>query len=49
MTRVLARRTFRNRAVPEAVEAVHAELGGLWQDAPFVPDMDRLTFATAVI
>ena len=49
MTSVLARRTFRDRAVPEAVEAVHAELDGLWDDAPFVPDMDRMTFATAVI
>ena len=49
MTSVLARRSFRERATPEAIEAVHTELDGLWDDAPFVPDMDRMTFATAVI
>ncbi|AOT02188.1 ATP-binding protein [Arthrobacter sp. U41] len=49
MTDVLARRTLRQAALPEVVEAVHAELDGLWDDASFVPDMDRMTFATAVI
>ncbi|MFJ5698476.1 ATP-binding protein [Arthrobacter sp. NPDC093139] len=49
MTRVRARRSFRDRATPEAIEAVHTELDGLWEDAPFVPDMDRMTFSTAVI
>lgn len=49
MTSVLARRSFRDRATPGAIEAVHAELDGLWEDAPFVPEMDRVTFATAVI
>ena len=49
MTDVLARRRFRSVAVPEAVDAVHGQLDGLWEDAPFVPDMDRMTFATAVI
>ena len=28
---------------------MHTELDGLWDDASFVPDMDRMTFATAVI
>ncbi len=36
-------------AVPEAIEAVHEELDTLWDEASFVPDMDRMTFATAVI
>lgn len=49
MTNVLARRSFRERATPEAIEAVHTELDALWEDAPFVPDTDRMTFATAVI
>lgn len=49
MTSVLARRSFRDCATPEAIEAVHHQLDGLWEDAPFVPDMDRMTFATAVI
>ncbi|MDZ4092525.1 MAG: ATP-binding protein [Arthrobacter sp.] len=49
MTDVLARRTLRQAARPEVIEAVHIELDGLWDDASFVPDMDRMTFATAVI
>jgi serine/threonine-protein kinase RsbW len=49
MTDVLARRTLRQAALPEVIEAVHAELDALWDDASFVPDMDRMTFATAVI
>jgi serine/threonine-protein kinase RsbW len=49
MTDVLARRNFRSVATPESVDAVHGQLDDLWEDAPFVPDMDRMTFATAVI
>jgi serine/threonine-protein kinase RsbW len=49
MTDVLARRTLRQAAVPDVIEAVHTELDGLWDDASFVPDIDRMTFATAVI
>lgn len=49
MTDVLARRTLRQAALPEVIDAVHAELDRLWDDASFVPDMDRMTFATAVI
>ncbi|MBT2551319.1 ATP-binding protein [Arthrobacter sp. ISL-65] len=49
MTDVLARRNFRSLATPECVDAVHSQLDDLWEDAPFVPDMDRMTFATAVI
>jgi serine/threonine-protein kinase RsbW len=49
MTDVLASRRFRDQATPEAIEAVHGQLDALWEDASFVPDMDRMTFATAVI
>lgn len=49
MTDILARRTLRQTALPAAIEAVHVELDELWDDASFVPDMDRMTFATAVI
>jgi serine/threonine-protein kinase RsbW len=49
MTDVLAERSFRGLAAAEAIEAVHDELDGLWNDAPFVQDMDQMTFTTAVI
>lgn len=49
MTDVLARRNFRAAANPEAIDAVHAQLDAVWQDAAFVPELDRMTFATAVI
>ncbi|MDQ0092345.1 ATP-binding protein [Paeniglutamicibacter psychrophenolicus] len=49
MTELIAARSFRDQAVPESIEAVHILLDELWADAPFVPDMDRMTFATAVI
>lgn len=49
MTEVLARRTFRGLAVPDAIESVHNELDKLWEDAPFVEAMDQITFTTAVI
>ena len=49
MTDVLARRSFRGLSTPEAIESVHDELDGLWEDAPFVQDMDQMTFTTAVI
>ncbi|WP_164204533.1 ATP-binding protein [[Micrococcus luteus] ATCC 49442] len=49
MTEVLAQRSFRGLAAAEAIEAVHDELDGLWNDAPFVQDMDQMTFTTAVI
>jgi serine/threonine-protein kinase RsbW len=46
---VLASRTFRDRATPEAIDAVHLQLDSLWEDAAFVPEIDRMTFATAVV
>ncbi|WP_211879724.1 ATP-binding protein, partial [Pseudarthrobacter albicanus] len=49
MTEILARRSFRDRATPESIDAVHAQLDAVWEDASFVPDIDRMTFATAVI
>ncbi|MBT2532705.1 ATP-binding protein [Arthrobacter sp. ISL-48] len=49
MTDVLARRSFRGLATSEAIELVHDELDGLWQDAPIVQDIDQMTFTTAVI
>lgn len=49
MTEIVARRTFRGLAAPDAVESVHDELDKLWEDAPFVQAMDQMTFTTAVI
>ncbi len=49
MTEVLAERSFRGLAEAEAIESVHDELDGLWNDAPFVEAMDQMTFTTAVI
>ncbi|WOH18111.1 ATP-binding protein [Paenarthrobacter sp. GOM3] len=49
MTDVIARRGFHGPSTEEAIEAIHNELDALWDDASFVPDMDRMTFATAVI
>lgn len=49
MTEVLARRGFRGPSNEDAIEAVHTELDSLWDDASFVPEMDRMTFTTAVI
>ncbi|ABM06808.1 ATP-binding protein [Paenarthrobacter aurescens] len=49
MTEVIASRGFRGPSNEEAIEAIHNELDALWDDASFVPDMDRMTFATAVI
>jgi serine/threonine-protein kinase RsbW len=49
MTEVLAQRSFRGLANADAIESVHNELDGLWEDAPFVQDVDQMTFTTAVI
>jgi serine/threonine-protein kinase RsbW len=49
MTDVLARRSFRGLSTADAIDSVHDELEGLWQDAPFVQDVDQMTFTTAVI
>ncbi|MCF3138295.1 ATP-binding protein [Paenarthrobacter sp. AR 02] len=49
MTDVIARRGFHGPSTGEAIESIHNELDALWDDASFVPDMDRMTFATAVI
>ncbi|MET1086593.1 MAG: ATP-binding protein [Arthrobacter sp.] len=49
MDNVVASCSFRDRAQPEAIEAVHWHLDSLWEDASFVPEIDRMTFATAVV
>lgn len=49
MTEVIARRGYHGPSNEEAIEAIHGELDELWDDASFVPDMDRMTFTTAVI
>ncbi|MET3904424.1 ATP-binding protein [Paenarthrobacter sp. 4246] len=49
MTDVIARRGFHGPSNEDAIEAIHNELDALWDDASFVPDMDRMTFATALI
>lgn len=49
MTEVLARRNFRGLATAEAIDSIHDELDGLWEAAPFVQDVDQMTFTTAVI
>lgn len=49
MTEVIAHRGFHGPSNEDAIEAIHHELDALWDDAAFVPDMDRMTFATAVI
>lgn len=49
MTDILARRGYHGPSNEDAIEAIHNELDSLWDDASFVPDVDRMTFATAVI
>ena len=49
MTEVIARRGYRGPSNDDAIEAIHTELDALWDDASFVPEMDRMTFTTAVI
>ena len=49
MTEVLAQRSFRGLADVEAIDSVHNELDGLWEDAPLVQAVDQMTFTTAVI
>ena len=49
MTEVIARRGYRGPSNDDAIDAIHTELDALWDDASFVPEMDRMTFTTAVI
>lgn len=49
MTEALAQRSFRGLADAEAIDSVHNELDGLWEDAPMVQAVDQMTFTTAVI
>ena len=49
MTELLAHRGYRGKSEPDTIEAVHTELDSLWEAAHFVPELDRMTFTTAVI
>jgi serine/threonine-protein kinase RsbW len=49
MPDILAQRTFLAPATVEAIDDLHTELDILWQNADFVPDLDQMSFTTAVI
>lgn len=49
MTDILARRTLEEPASEQAIENLHGILDQLWIDAAFVPALDQMAFATAVI
>ncbi|MBG6191201.1 serine/threonine-protein kinase RsbW [Arthrobacter sp. CAN_A212] len=49
MSDVLASRRYRGLAVGSVIDEVHTDLDELWTDAPFVQEMDQMTFTTAVI
>ncbi|WP_150308541.1 ATP-binding protein [Planctomonas psychrotolerans] len=49
MTDVLAEVSRSGPATAETVDALHDDLDRLWAAADFVPDLDRMAFATAVI
>jgi serine/threonine-protein kinase RsbW len=49
VTDILAHNAVRLPATPEAVDAVHGQLERLWEQADFVPDLDRMAFETAVV
>jgi serine/threonine-protein kinase RsbW len=49
MTEILASSSRQGPATAETVDALHADFDGLWLEADFVPEMDRMAFATAVI
>ncbi|WP_028279568.1 ATP-binding protein [Arthrobacter sp. H5] len=49
MTDYIARRDLRSPAHPHTIDDVHQLLDGLWADVGFVPQLDQMTFATAVI
>lgn len=49
MSDVLASLRYRGLATGGVIDEVHTDLDGLWADAPFVQEMDQMTFTTAVI
>jgi serine/threonine-protein kinase RsbW len=49
LAEILVSRSFRGPATGAAVVSVHDVLDDLWQDVPFVQDMDQIAFTTAVI
>jgi len=44
-----ARRRRSGPAAPETVEALHTDLDGLWAEAGWVPETDRMAFTLAVV
>lgn len=49
MPEASARRVRRGPATPQTLEAVHDDLDGLWAQADFVPETDRMAFTLAVV
>lgn len=49
MPESVARRWRRGPAISETVEAVHDDLDGMWAEADFVPETDRMAFTLAVV
>ena len=49
MSEVLACTSRQGAATPETVDALHEDFAVLWQQAGFVPELDRMAFSTAVI
>jgi serine/threonine-protein kinase RsbW len=49
MTEILARSSRQGLATAATVDALHEDFETLWLKAGFVPEMDRMAFATAVI
>lgn len=49
MNRVLARCSRQGPATAETVNALHEDFTDLWENADFVPELDRMAFSTAVV
>lgn len=49
MAEAPSRRCRRGPATPGTVDALHADLDALWEEAAYVPDADRIAFALAVV
>ncbi|MEX5302896.1 ATP-binding protein [Kocuria sabuli] len=49
MTETSPRRSRRGPATARTVDALHEDLDALWEEAPHVPDTDRMAFTLAVM
>lgn len=49
MPESVVRRVRRGPATSATVEAVHDDLDGMWAEADFVPEADRMAFTLAVV